>query len=404
MPFDNLHASGARRRACPSKTWLVLLGTLVFLSIFTNDEVLAQQNDSLLHRIAETYKNLGTYHFAGETDVRMRVGRQIRTASYSIETAERFPTHFYVDITGDEPMRFVADGKQSWAYDGALNEYLQRSWVLRPGKEREDIPDVFGAYKRLADQPVKMTPLGDTLYDVGGTTRLTRLIEVIPARSPGMQESISYRFWVDPQTYLVLREDLTRYIPNTPGGAMTVTQTTRYHIASVDEPVPDSLFRFDAPMSAEVVSDLDRFPGIPRSLHGQQAKSFLLNDLANDRPVVLDSLRGQVVVLNFWATWCGPCRAEMDALDKLQALWSERGLKVLAVNQEELPADVQPYIDQEGYRFDVLLDRFGLVSLQYEVDEIPTTFVIDREGVIREHLIGARTEDDFREAIWRWVE
>ena len=374
-------------------------------SVLACRAAVSQDADSLLARVTDTYKDLRTYHVEGEVEVRMRAGRQTQTQSYTVRVAERFPTHFHVAVEGAEAMAFVADGTKTHVYDGTTNEYLRRSWVLRPGQERADIPALFGVYKRLIERTAKAGLLGDTLYQHGAIDTKATLLEVIPRTDPSLHESVSYRLWVDPQTDMVVREDLTRYIPDSPyGGPLIITQTTRYTTVSVGVSPPDSIFTFSPPAGAREVNELRRFPNIPESLHGQPAKPFSLERLNGGGPVVLDSLKGRPVVLNFWATWCGPCRAEMDALQKLQNEWASYGLKMLAINQEEVPADVRPYIEANGYTFDVLLDRFGLVSLQYEVDKIPTTFVIDRKGVIREHLIGARTEADFREAIGRWIE
>ena len=80
------------------------------------------------------------------------------------------------------------------------------------------------------------------------------------------------------------------------------------------------------------------------------------------------------MVLNFWATWCGPCRAEMGALDRLQNEWGEEGLVVLAINEEETPEQAAAYLNEEKLGLTVLMDHLGLVSRQYKVYELPYYF------------------------------
>src|SRR3990172_6161736 len=100
--------------------------------------------------------------------------------------------------------------------------------------------------------------------------------------------------------------------------------------------------------------------------------------------VRLDSFKGKTVVLNFWATWCPPCREEMPLLQQAFVERQARGdLVVLAVDYEEPEALVMDFIRQFSLTFPVLMDRDGSVRLQYGVTGLPTTFFIDRDGVIR---------------------
>lgn len=104
--------------------------------------------------------------------------------------------------------------------------------------------------------------------------------------------------------------------------------------------------------------------------------------------VRLSDLRGQPVVLNFWATWCPPCQAEMPALQALADDYTDPGVTVLGINQAETAPQVQAYVQGKGIDFPVVLDSDAAVSQAYRVRSLPTTFFIDRDGVIDEIVIG----------------
>ena len=99
--------------------------------------------------------------------------------------------------------------------------------------------------------------------------------------------------------------------------------------------------------------------------------------------LTLRDLRGKVVLINIWATWCPPCRAEMPAIQQAHATYSDRGLIVLAVNQREDTSAIAPFLEQYGLTFPVLLDRDGQASATYQANVLPSSFFVDRRGVIR---------------------
>ena len=103
----------------------------------------------------------------------------------------------------------------------------------------------------------------------------------------------------------------------------------------------------------------------------------------------LSSYKGKVVFMNFWATWCGPCRSEMPSMESVYKKFSDKGLEILAVNCAEDKATVSSYMKDEGFTFPALLDLDGRVSLNYGVQSIPTTFLIDRDGMIVMRLVGS---------------
>lgn len=120
---------------------------------------------------------------------------------------------------------------------------------------------------------------------------------------------------------------------------------------------------------------------------GNVAPDFELDDL-NGKPLRLNDLRGKAVILNFWATWCEPCRQEMPLLQKAFAQYAAEGLVIVGVDLGEEPAVVQNYVDQLGVDFPIALDRQEQVSRRYRVFGLPTSFFIDRQGVIDYMLVG----------------
>ncbi len=118
--------------------------------------------------------------------------------------------------------------------------------------------------------------------------------------------------------------------------------------------------------------------------------------------VSLDVFKGQVVIVNFWASWCGPCRAELPTLERLYQIEQTRGLTVLAVNStfQDDQTNVAQMQRDLGLSFPIVLDYEGTVGHRYGVRMLPTTFIIDRQGVIRQVLFGGPlSEASLRNAV-----
>ncbi len=113
-----------------------------------------------------------------------------------------------------------------------------------------------------------------------------------------------------------------------------------------------------------------------------QAPDFTLKSLegANMR---LEEYRGQVVLINFWASWCGPCRQEMPILDRLHHRYEDTGFAVLGVNVEGEAAPAQEIVDKTNVTFPILIDDGQKVSEMYNLEAMPSTVVVDRDGVVR---------------------
>lgn len=120
-----------------------------------------------------------------------------------------------------------------------------------------------------------------------------------------------------------------------------------------------------------------------------RAPDFTLSDTAG-KMVKLKDFKGEVVLVTFWATWCPPCKEEMPSLDKLQTLFDKKGLIILAINDYEPKKKAMDFVKKNGYRLTVLIDEKGEVSKSYKASFLPTTFIIDRNGMATGRAIGER--------------
>ncbi len=122
---------------------------------------------------------------------------------------------------------------------------------------------------------------------------------------------------------------------------------------------------------------------------GKIAPDFTLTDV-NGKQYSLSALRGKVVLVNFWATWCPPCRTEIPSMEKLNTMLAGEDFILLAINIEEDGKDVvQDFLREEPHKFPILLDLKAEVQEKYGVYRFPETFIVRRDGVIAEHVIGA---------------
>ncbi len=123
---------------------------------------------------------------------------------------------------------------------------------------------------------------------------------------------------------------------------------------------------------------------------GSPAPDFKLMAL-DGREVALSDYRGKVVLLNFWATWCSPCKEEIPSLNALYTMLHKEGLEILAVSEDNRGLDaVKPFVDRYNIIFPVLLDPSRKVGTLYSIGGVPETFLIDRNGIVRYKFVGPK--------------
>lgn len=126
----------------------------------------------------------------------------------------------------------------------------------------------------------------------------------------------------------------------------------------------------------------------PASEIGRLAPDFTLSDLDGNW-FRLSDLRGKVVFVNFWATWCPPCRAEMPEMEAVYQEYKDKNVVVVGVDISESEDEVRQFVGEGGYNWTFVIDTTGVVMESYDITAIPTSIFIDREGVIRAVNIGA---------------
>ena len=134
---------------------------------------------------------------------------------------------------------------------------------------------------------------------------------------------------------------------------------------------------------------------------GQRAPEFSLPSLKGS-PVALSSLRGKVVLVDFWAQWCEPCKKELPQLDRLAKEYAPKGVVVLAINIDKQRDNAERMVKQLGLSLDVLLDPAGSVAGTYDLPKMPTSFVVDKKGIVRyvnEGFDGPKDVDRFKQEL-----
>lgn len=138
-------------------------------------------------------------------------------------------------------------------------------------------------------------------------------------------------------------------------------------------------------------------PGGPRV--GEAAPDFALASLDGDRTVRLSDYRGRPVVVNFWASWCNPCREEFPLLAAARREHRDERVEILGISYRDIPADARRFARSEHARWPLARDDRGVVADAYGVRAIPQSFFVDARGILRARVFGITSADDLEAAL-----
>jgi thiol-disulfide isomerase/thioredoxin len=137
-----------------------------------------------------------------------------------------------------------------------------------------------------------------------------------------------------------------------------------------------------------------------QALVGKSAADFKLDLLGGGQAKLADHKGKDVVIIDFWATWCPPCVAELPEIAEVAKARADKGVVFYAINEEEDVADVKRFLDEKKLTgLKVALDKDGEVAKAYMVDPLPQSVIIGRDGLVKTVLIGIKSKDDFAKAV-----
>ncbi len=366
----------------------------------------------VLKRMAETYRSLKSYQFEGVMKRESKAEGYQQTREIPILKAAVLPDKLRIERGWPKnKMVLVSNSQDSWLYLAQLRQYSRTN----PGDIKRfleqgpsDEPATFSAlYNSFVTQYANLTELvkqarilREESLDLGGSAKPCYVVEINNRETEEGRSERNYprTLWIEKDRYLVLKE-ISGSRSESPEfeGMLETRQTLVLSLAKINEQLPQDLFVFQPPAGTHEI----QFAGIRqprrRSLEGEIAKDFTLKDLKGDS-VSLKSLRGKVVLLNFWATWCGPCRIEMPLIDHLQEEYRDQGLVVLGIT-DEAPELALKFLAKIQISFAALTDPEQEVAVLYQVRAIPTIFVIGRDGRIVYQGIGVSREEALRTAL-----
>src|SRR6185436_3777383 len=247
--------------------------------------------------------------------------------------------------------RVVANGESLWTAIPELGQYIAQALPpLLAGADSTTLRkqlDPAGDYARLLDGIARVQTLSrDTVRTARGAVKCDRYA-LTRADADSAEPGITIHprvLWVDPATRLVLLDSL-RVDQNHPQlGPVSSISITRMVVADADPVLGDDAFAFHPDDGARRVRRFMQRSPEHEALEGQPASDFTLETLTDGKPVQLSSLKGRVVLLDFWATWCGPCRRWLPIVEKAHRDYAAKGLSVFAVNEREPESKVRAYL------------------------------------------------------------
>ena len=352
-------------------------------------DVPAQQ---LLRQIRDAYKAAGSLVWAGGViaSIDSAPARSLGLNSSFKRGATKSFRHEQQD-----GIVFGCDGDELYAYRPDGNTYLQIAASCVNG-DLSALPNPIPQVLDICNPSLKLALVPDAAEELrSGAPKIELLpdttLDGIAYKTLRLTPEIGQRITtllVDPHTYL-LRQAKQEYPadPDEPA-AQARSITVDYTTVQVNVPIEASRFAWTPPAGAENVVP-------PRVTLGRPAPDFRLADL-DGKEVQLSSLRGNVVVLDFWATWCGPCRVSLPMLEQVAQDVSSPKLRVFAINRQENPDTLREFARRTNLSLPVLLDPKFDAARKYRVSGIPQTVVIGKDGVVKFITVGIAPENERR--------
>ena len=359
---------------------------------------------SELEKITQAYRSLTSLELAGSLQSDFLIGGQVQKQQSQFTAAFAAPNKFRHEMKGD--ILLGSSGEKLYAYRPRRNDYK----TADAPKDRVSSDKIPNPMRDI----LQMQNVGLTcaIVDDAGKFLAEGMTEVTKSDDMSLDgktftaiafkgEKMDYRILVDPQTHLIRRVvlDMKRSIESTGRDDVDRALLSFDYTTVQPETKPDDKrFVWSAPANAKDAGAVEAEEGDAMALVGKEAPDFTLNGM-DGKPVAMKDQQGSVVVLDFWATWCGPCRASLPGLNKIYKEQKDKGMKAFAVDLEESKETIQPVAEKLIPDIPVLLDEKSEVAKKYGVNGIPQTVVVGKDGKIKKVFIGSGNEAGIRSAV-----
>jgi len=316
----------------------------------------------ILQHVAAVYRGVHSY----EVRVTAQTVRGSDVSERRFAETGSGPGKYRVEFDSANGELRVGDGQDEWLYRPDTNEYSKKPLGTAAGTH-------IGALAEI-DRHVREASIArEEQFLVNGKSVPIYVVNVERDQWPrgSIEGARNTMYRIDRESFVVYKA--ITYSTN-------ATEILLYTIAKWNQPLSEALFHFEPPASARAAAPASA-PAQSKPLVGAVAPDFTLPDTGGNT-VHLREFQGRVIIVDFWATWCGPCRALMPHLQKMYANWEKRGLVVLGLDIGEDADTVEKFARKQSYTFPLLIGAEPDIAAEYFVQAYPSTFVIDRLGHI----------------------
>jgi thiol-disulfide isomerase/thioredoxin len=374
--------------------------------------------DSLMKQVADAAKRYHSLQFVSEntSETASGGGKPFKMVSKVTETHVTPGKSRIESSTAGMTVLVVSNAEFTYVYSSSKKEYVKIPAGLGPagmmsamGMKLPDLDSIHQSYKTLRDETLEIDGVKHDCWvledNIGDMAVPLPQGDTPPAKATG----VAMTMWVDKKLLITLQTfvSMKMEFPNTPTPdmrTMEMHQTTLVKNLKIDQPVDESLFTFTPPEGAKEVKELSfASAALPKAdLTGKDAPAFEIRGL-DGKLYKSTALRGKTVLLDFWATWCVPCRQSIPSVEKIYAEYKDRGLMALAVNVEEAPDVVEAFVKKAPFAYPVVSSGESGIVDAYKVTAYPTFVLIGPDGKVVAHEIGFGGEQMLRRMIGKAV-
>jgi thiol-disulfide isomerase/thioredoxin len=358
---------------------------------------------ALIKQTTESLKKHKSYQMSTEITVDMTVAgnpvRMVMTSDVSAINPDRARVESKASMGGGATI--VSTGEFTYMYIPALKQYTKKAALSSPQQmfSNTGMTSLPDEAKLVQNSRV----IRQETIEADGSEHPCWVVETkidkLPLAAPitGALTDSVITMWIGQKDNIAWRSTMSGKMQ---AGPMTtdMKQEMRLHSVKLDPALPDSLFMFVPPEGAKEVPDFGGPAMKKADLKGKPAPAFALKSI-DGKAFDSAALKGKPVLLDFWTTWCGPCRKEMPALDRIHTEFKDAGLVLIGVNVGEDRALVEKSLKTVSPAYPIALSNDSDIVAAFQVTAFPTYVLIGSVGTIAAHQIGSSGEDSLRKML-----